>query len=311
MSDAFLGYALASSALLFFTAAILGTKAASNRMDLSLGFLIATFANVVFAGAALGVQLLVQAGSLDFNARAFWYFAAAGFFSTYLGRWFFYESVVRFGAAKASIFQVSSPVFTALIAWAVLGESLPPLVLGAMLLAVVGLVVVAAKPGALAAKTPPLAQPGPSTAQRLLGSVLILGAGSSLAYAVGNVLRGAAVRSWNEPIVGALVGAVTGLLLYLIFTPNKSQLVARMRAADKRGVWLYALIGVFTIAGQTSTIAAMRYIPLSIATLVTLCTPLLVFPLSQWLLKGGEPITRNTLIGSAMAFAGIVIIVLR
>jgi hypothetical protein len=33
--------------------------------------------------------------------------------------------------------------------------------------------------------------------ERLLQPVLLLGLGSSLAYAIGNVLRGTAVRSWN------------------------------------------------------------------------------------------------------------------
>ena len=117
MTDPHLGYLFAFGALLLFTVSIMVTKVASSRIPLALGFVIATVVNVAFAGLALLVQLALSDSGLQWNARAFFLFAAAGVFSTYLGRWFFYESVVRFGPAKASIFQVSSPLFTALMAW--------------------------------------------------------------------------------------------------------------------------------------------------------------------------------------------------
>jgi drug/metabolite transporter (DMT)-like permease len=146
---------------------------------------------------------------------------------------------------------------------------------------------------------------------RLLGSVFLLGLGSSLAYSIGNVLRGSAVRSWPEPLLGAWLGAVSGLLLHLAFTSGRAGLVARLQDADRKGVWLYVMIGVSTISAQVCVIASMQYIPLAVATLVTLCTPILVFPISHWLLKSGEQFTPLMLSGSALAMAGIFIIVTR
>ena len=55
----------------------------------------------------------------------------------------------------------------------------------------------------------------------------------------------------------------------------------------------------------------MRYIPVSLATLVTLFTPLLVFPLSHWLFENQGDITAAVLLGSVLALFGIFIIVLR
>ena len=314
MSETLLGYLLSAAALLLFTTAILATKLASSRLGLGLGFLVATATNVGFSALALAVQLALRPDSLGWNGQAFGLFAAAGAFATYLGRWFFYESVVRFGPAKASIFQVSSPLFTALMAWLLLDERLTPRMVGAMALTVAGLMLVSCKPGLFSRRQAPAVQaalPAVSLHQRLLQSVLLLGLGSSLAYAIGNVLRGSAVRLWNEPILGAWVGAVCGLLLHLAFSSGKRQLVARLREASRSGLWLYALIGVATISAQMCTIGAMRYIPLSVATLVTLCTPLLVFPLSHWLFKQQEKITAMLLTGSALTLLGIFIIVLR
>ena len=71
MSDTYLGYLLAGGALLLFTASILITKAASARLDLGLGFLIATSTNVVFSALALGVQMQLRTDSLQWNLPAF------------------------------------------------------------------------------------------------------------------------------------------------------------------------------------------------------------------------------------------------
>ena len=324
MSDTYLGYLLASGALLLFTASILITKAASSRLDLGLGFLVATSTNVVFSALALLVQSQLRSDSLQWNLPAFCMFAAAGGFSTYLGRWFFYESVVRFGPAKASIFQISSPLFTAMMAWLLLGERLTLIVALGMVMTIAGLMLVSCKPDVFSRRSSAAAvaadgEPAPvaikleksPAMQRLMQSVLVLGMGSSLAYAIGNVLRGSAVRSWNEPVLGALIGAACGLVLQLAFSAGKRGIVSRLRAASRGGVALFATIGVTTIAAQMCAIGAMRYIPLSVATLVTLCTPILVFPLSHLLFRNQDRITAITLAGSGLTLLGIAIIVMR
>lgn len=310
------GYLLSGAALVCFATAILATKAASNRANLELGFLVALIVNVLFAGGALVVQLLVRGEWLQWNFQAFLLFAASGVFATYLGRWFFYESVVRFGPAKASIFQVSSPLFTALIAWLLLGERLSMWVAIGMFMAIGGLVLIAYKPGG--SPTPKKIMESTSAVKKRLGfssyvlqSVFLLGLFSSAAYAVGNVLRGVGVRSWPEPITGALIGALAGLAIHFFLSADKASLGQRLRAADRRGLWLFALVGTANISGQIATIGSMRYIPLSVAALVSLCTPLLVFPMSYWLFKNQERLSLSVVAGSALTLLGMVLVLMR
>jgi len=52
----------------------------------------------------------------------------------------------------------------------------------------------------------------------------------------------------------------------------------------------------------------MRYIPVAVATVITLCTPLVVIPVSYWLLKDRERLGLATLIGAAVTMAGVVAI---
>ena len=305
------GYLLSGLALILFTVAILATKAASSRIALSTGFLIATAVNVVFAAAALVVQMTLRGEGLSWNGKALLLFAAAGVFATYLGRWFFYESVVRFGPAKASIFQISSPLFAALLAWLLLGERLSVWAAVGMLVAVSGLALIAYKPGFFKTTKPGVPSIASGFSARILQSVFLLGLFSSGAYAVGNLLRGAAVRGWPEPIAGALIGALTGLVTHYLFSADKASLMTRLRAAEPQGLWLFALVGAANISGQITTIASMQYIPLAVAALVGLCTPLLVFPISYLLFKNQERVTPTVLAGGAFTLLGMVVVVLR
>ena len=54
---------------------------------------------------------------------------------------------MRFGAAKASIFQVSSPLFTAFMAWLLLGERLTVVVATGMAMTIGELMLASYKPG--------------------------------------------------------------------------------------------------------------------------------------------------------------------
>ena len=150
-----------------------------------------------------------------------------------------------------------------------------------------------------------------SACEAWLASGFAVGIGATLAYSVGNVLRGASVRQWNEPIAGAMLGAVAALALHGVIGSGHRTLRRELVAADRVGVRLYALGGVLTISAQMCMIASMRHIPVAVATVITLCTPLIVIPASYWLLKNQERIGAMTLIGAAITMAGVAAIVMR
>ena len=145
----------------------------------------------------------------------------------------------------------------------------------------------------------------------VIGSGTFLAISGSASYAVGNVLRGVAIQEWNEPILGALIGAVLGMTLHFLTSLHITKRFRnKLAQADRIGVLIYALTGVLTIIAQVCVIASMRYIPVSIASLITLSTPVFVTPASYLLLKNREGITLRTICGSALVLAGITIILL-
>lgn len=308
----------AVAALTLFSFNIILTKVAAARLNLDLGFLVSVAVNVLFAALLCTLQLAWRDDSVAWQSRGFVLFLLAGAFSTYLGRWFFLESVVRFGPSRASLFQITSPLFTAVFAWAFLNEALHPLEQAGMGLALAGLLLV--MPGTTGT-APAVASAGEGLAtggaaaqgkgRRLLQSALVLGIGSSIAYSLGNIFRGAAIRNWDEALLGALLGASAGLVLHAGFSRDKKQLASRLRQADRRGVLLFAISGVLTILAQTCLILSLKYIPVSVAALITLCTPLLVFPMSYLLFKNSEKITPLTLLGGVLTLGGVALIVAR
>jgi drug/metabolite transporter (DMT)-like permease len=304
MSDEVIGYLLALASLVSFTASIMVTRLATPFMSMGLGFVVSTAVNVIVAGLLVLIQQIWRAHPIGWHAQAFWLFAAAGVCATFMGRWLFYEAVARFGPERTSVFQIGIPVFTAALAWLLFDERLSAPALLGMGMAVTGLMIVGYKRGANAPRSP--------TGQlSVVHSLLALGFGSSLAYASGNLMRGYAVREWPEPVLGALVGAVAGLILHLAVTPGKRDLVQQLMRANRRGFWLFVVVGMGNIGGQVFMIGAMRHIEISVAVLLTMCTPLLVFPLSRWMFANSEPWTFKLIGGSLLAMAGVVLVVLR
>ena len=307
-----MGELLALAGLSMFASNIMVSKLGAGRIALDTGYLVAVSVNVLVAAALLGLDMAIRHRVPTWNWTGVVLFMFAGVFSTYLGRWFILESITRLGPAKASAFQVSSPLFTAIIAWFTLGERLGFIAFAGIVTAIAGLLLVSL-PGGAKPATPRAATPEPAAAswRRWLRSGLLLGIGSSAAYAIGNVFRGAGIRQWNELVLGVLVGALTGLALQLLMGKGQLTAVRTLRTADRRGVLLFASSGVLTITGQLLTVAAMAFAPVALVSLITLCTPLIVFPASYFLLHNEEGIGWRTVAGGVLTLAGIATVVLR
>jgi drug/metabolite transporter (DMT)-like permease len=301
-----MGEMLAFLALIMFSFNVIVTKAASGRLNLDIGFVIALSVNVLFSGCLFIIQLLANGPALEFHWLGFVMFLVSGIFASYLGRSLYFDSIAKLGPAKASTFMVSNPLFTFLISWLFLGETLSLLELAGAVVVLIGLFIVSYIPPNRTASVPVPRQKWrqfmlPGAALALLGS---------MSYALGNITRGTAIQVWNEPILGGFLGALTGVSLQFLFNKQARNLIPSLRSADSKGVWLYALSGVLTISAQIGQIASMHYIPISIATLITTAQPLLVIPLSYFLLKNQEGIHARVVVGSLLVLIGISTIIL-
>jgi drug/metabolite transporter (DMT)-like permease len=313
-----MGEFLALLSLTLFAANIIVTKLGTSRLNLSLGFFVSVSVNIIFALCLFAVNYMIKGGIEPFHLKAFILFLLSGIFATFLGRWLFFETIERLGPAKASTFMTSNPLFTLLISWVILGESLrlsQGLGTAAVLMGLFFVTYVKATNVSNSAETEIAATVDTGGAwanvyRTLLNPHLFFALFSSLSYAIGNILRGTAVQQWNEPILGALLGAVLGLILHMTFSFKITTIREQIRKADRRGLHLYMLSGALTISAQILYIASMKYLPVSIATLLTMSTPILVLPVSYFILKNQEGISWRTLLGAFLVLGGISVIIL-
>ncbi|PLS18589.1 hypothetical protein CVD28_05470 [Bacillus sp. M6-12] len=311
-----MGEFLAIIGLIFYSVNIIITKIAAARLNIHVGFLISVGLNVLFGTLLLLVSLFFfEEIHLDWNTKGFFLFLSAGFFSTYLGRWFFVDTIDKLGPTRASAFMVSNPLFTTIIAWIFLGERLIWLDLLSVFLMLFGLFLVSNMNQSYAKKEiaagSELSRVKSSFSfHNLLHSGIIVAFLSSLSYSVGNVVRGAAIQSWNQPIIGGILGAVLGLVLHVITNKNTLEFFGKLKTFDRKGVILYSISGVITMSAQILSIASMRYMPVSISNLITMSTPVIVAPVSFFLFKNQETITIRTIAGIILVLAGISAILL-
>ena len=198
-------------------------------------------------------------------------------------------------------------MITALFGWLLLGQVLMPLGLAGVALGIAGLF-------ALSAGMP---QRGPAgSAPRLsdqggfvLGS-MVVGLGSSAAYSGSNVLRAAAVRDWNEPMLGAALGAVSGFLVLLIASRRQLAGYVQEIRSHPAGARTYLIVGLMQFTAQALVIASMKHIPAGVAALISMSTPLVVVPISYFFLRQQEKLNPATVLGIGITLAGLLLVVL-
>lgn len=299
-----IGEFLAVASLLLFSANVLVVGPAARRLSQDLGFLLALTSNVVL-GAAVVAGLYVLTGPfapLEWDAAGM--FAVGGLLTSYLGRWFYTRSLLSIGPTRAGAVQLTNPFFAAVAGWILLGEALGPVAVlcGFAVLAGVYLTSRPARAGrAIQTGIGHLALSPAQLGPGLLGAA---------AYGLGNVARGAGVRDWEEPIVGGVIGAVAGLLAYALVKTDLRKLGTALRGADRVGRRLWLVSGFLSIAAQTCLIAATLYIPVAIAVVISVATPVVLLPVSVLFLRRTEAVGLSTAFGALLVLSGVAGLVL-
>lgn len=290
------GELLALVSLLLFSANALLIGPAVRRLPQDLGFLLGLTSNVVVAALlVLGQYALGGPGSPpEWDAIAL--FALGGLLTSYLGRWFWTKSIATIGPTRASAIQVTNPFFAAVAGWFLLDDRLP------LVAVVYGLAVFV---GLNLASRRRSGDPGEPASGSVSLKHLGIGLLGALAYGLGNVARGAGVRDWEAPIVGSLIGAAVGLLVYGLVNTDLRKLPSAVRGADPVGRRMWLLSGVLTIGAQTCQIAATQYIPVAIAVVISVSVPVIVLPVSVIFLRR-EAIGVPTAAGVLLILGGVI-----
>lgn len=298
-----MGITLALLAMLCFAANIFILRDAMARMAIESGFLVMLGVNVLFTSVAWGIELSLRATPFAFQWKGAGWFLLSGVVGIYFGRKMLIDTIRTLGPARTSVLHSSSPVFTLIGAWVLVGERLGAYELGLMALVIVGLWVTQAPVrGGLGEHRP---------ASEALRRGAILGLLLVAAFGVGNAFRGVAMRSWSEAIFGSFLATSAAALCQAASIRDWPKVSADLLRGDRKGLALFTASGVATACGSMLTTFAMGYVEIAIAALITFTTPIAVFPVSVFVLGNREGLSVRAAAGAAMVLSGIALLALR
>ena len=298
-----MGIALSLAAMLCFAANILLTRYALPRLPVEAGFLLVLAVNILFPAALFAFEFALRTAPFAWNWKGAGLFALGGVIGTFLGRRLLFDAVRLLGPSRASVFHSTAPAFTLVGAWLLADERLGLYEIGLMALVWLGLWFTQPRAGSAGGdgrRTPAGMRKG-----MLAGLLTVAG------FGIGSVMRGLAMHSWEEAILGALLGSAAALACQAAATRDWGTVAAQLRGADRMALWLYAGCGVTTSLGAIFMAQAMTHLEIALTMLVVHTTPLVIFPVSVLILKNREELAPRTLLGAVMVLCGIALLAVR
>jgi len=298
-----MGVAFALASMVFFSANILITRYALMRLPVDAGFFIVLAANILFPAFLFPFELALRSAPWSWDWKAAGLFALGGIIGTFLGRRFLFDAVRMLGPSRASVFHSTAPAFALLGAWLLADERLGLYEIGLMAIVWLGLWFTQPRAGSVAGGTPL----SPANVRKGLLAGLLTVAG----FGFGSVLRGLAMRSWEEAIFGTVLGSAAALACQVLATRDWARITTQLRRADRVAVLLYTGCGITTSMGAIFMALAMKHMEIALAVLVVHTTPLVIFPVSVFILKNREELTSRTILGALMVLGGISLLAFR
>ncbi|MBN1754973.1 DMT family transporter [bacterium] len=209
-----------------------------------------------------------------------------------------FQSFVMIGPHLAMLMMSLVPVFSTLIAWVFLHETLPIVKIIAIAVTIVGIVLVVLSKN----------NSREAAARRNYVLGILLGLGGAMGQAIGLILARKGLVD-DLPGLSATILRVTvaAVLIWIItlFTGKAKYTVSRLK--DGRAM-LVILAGAFTgpFLGIWMSMIAIKYTFIGVASTLMALPPVFLIPVSLWVFR--EKITIITVIGTLIAVAGAAMI---
>jgi drug/metabolite transporter (DMT)-like permease len=296
---ALLGDALAiASAVSFAVSNVTIARGARPEAEDNGAFVSLLLTTVIAGGAWLALGTARGFGPI--TPRALLWFAGAGVFTAFVGRVFFYESVHRLGAMRSSTLKRLNPFFAVVLGVAVLGEPMT----GGMTL---GILLILASFGVLVIGSP--ADAPRSRGSRLARLGYVYGIVSALGYASGYLLRKMGLAEAHDALLGAAVGCLVGVVLFLATAVLREDYALAVRATFARpNYWLMGA-GVMSSLGQILYFAALNESPMSRVALIQSMEVFVTLFLGYAFLRTRETLTPALVVAALLGVTGTAFIV--
>lgn len=252
----------------------------------------------------MGDFLPVHAGT-----RAWMWLLASGVVGYFFGDWCLFNSYLTIGSRYGQLFMTLAPMFTALFAWVLIGQTLSWHSLLAMAVTLLGIAISVLSRGDHKA----------SLSLQLPAKGIMFGIGAGLGQGLGLVLSKIGLDYYTANVPAGLLPRVVN---YLPFSANSIRCMAglfcfslwllarggfadlRRSVHDRRGL-LAMLIAVFSgpFIGVAFSLMAVQYTAAGIASTLMAMTPIIILLPSKWMFH--QPITPKVVAGAVISCIGV------
>lgn len=297
MSDSLpLGESAALGAALLWSFSSLMLTFAARR----IGSLTVNRWRLLFATVLLALVHTFVTGSPipDASGNAWMWLALSGIIGLALGDTFLFRTFVILGPRLGMVLMTLSPVFTTLLALLLLGERLTPLQHAGIVLVIAGV-------SWAVIHRPPQADrtEGESAVKGVIYGVL-----ASLGQAVGLVFARMGMDAGVMPLTANLMRMSSAFVLMTLIVVLRGRIKA-VASAYRDGVAMRYLLGASALGPVTGvwlSLVAVKLAPMGIAATLMGTSPVLLIPLSHFLLK--ERIHPQSVVGTGVAVLGVALL---
>ncbi len=258
----------------------------SNAFNVSL---VVTCVGLIFLWP---LASLTSIGTISFESLLL--FAISGILSPGLVRLFYYRGLKTLGASiNSSVFSIY-PLFSALLAVAMLSESPSSTNWIGVLIIILGIISV---------EFSMTTENGESDRGKKSLIFPVLG---GITLGIGSVVRKFALNLCNNPILGVAIAYVTSLLPYMIIMLLSVQ--TRKQFFFKRDLRFFWLAGIGQVAAWILAFYALSYETVSIATPLLSLEPLFVVLFAFFYLRKVEHLSAKLFAGILLTVFGVILV---
>jgi drug/metabolite transporter (DMT)-like permease len=239
----------------------------------------------------------------DIELHRFFYLGISGLIGFVFGDALLFESFLLIGPRLAMLLVLLAPVFSALLAWAVLGEAL-------LLLEIIGiLVTIGGIAWVVAEKTIPLNTITAKQPQKYRLGIL-LAVGGAVGQAVGLLLSRLGLEGGYPAISANHVRVSTAALALMLFSLFQGKTRTHLTKMKDKIALLQITTGSLTgpVLGVILSLEAIAHTHIGVAATLMSLTPVLLLPVSYLLFK--EKITPRAVIGTMVSLSGVILLFL-
>jgi len=292
------GHMAALATAFCWTITALSFESAGRRV----GSLPVNFIRLWIGFLFLGVFTLVVRGRFlptDASGNTWFWLSISGLIGFVLGDGLLFQSFVIIGARIAMLMMCAVPIFSAILGWIIMGETLRTFDIIGIGITVSGIVLVVAYR--------PRHQTVARTSVRLSGILFALG--GALGQAIGLVLSKYGMQSY-DPFAATHIRIIAGMVgftvLFIFVRAFKPVFKALQSPAAVARISLGSFFGPFL--GVSLSLLAVQHTATGIASTIMSLVPVIIIPPAWLLFK--EKVCLREILGAVIAVGGVALLFL-